>query len=295
MNQASQTRKTFADKWNNNQEMAFTETLREGSDIHNWILTRNGFADPAALEDYLRSRVRILDAGCGNGRVTSLLRRHAAEAAEVMGIDLVASAIAAQNLAGVPGVSFAPADLLEDLSRFGTFDFIYCQEVLHHTADPVQGFANLCQLLRPGGEIAIYVYKKKAPVREFVDDYVRERISSLPYEEAREVSRQITELGRALSATGAKVTVPDVPVLEIKAGEYDVQRFVYHFFMKCFWNPEMTHEDNVGINYDWYHPQLCSRHTLAEVMGWLRDQGLELRHTHEDFYGVTVRGMRPVR
>lgn len=295
MNQAGQTRKTFADKWNNNEEMAFHDTLREGSDIHRWILTRNGFENAAALEEYLRGRSRILDAGCGNGRVTALLRRHSPPTAEVLGVDLVASMIAAKNLSGVSGVSFAPADILEDMGRFGSFDFIYCQEVLHHTADPVLGFGNLCRLLRPGGEIAIYVYKKKAPVREFVDDYVRERISGLDYENALEVSRQITELGRALSESNATVTVPEIPVLEIKAGQYDVQRLVYHFFMKCFWNPGMSYEDNVGINYDWYHPQLCSRHTLAEVTEWFRNQGLELRRTHEDFYGITVWGARPGR
>ena len=164
--------------------------------------------------------------------------------------------------------------------------------MLHHTAEPARAFANLCKLLRPGGHIAIYVYRKKAPVREYVDDFVRERISGLDYDRAAHVSRQITELGRALAACGAKVTVPDVDVLEIKAGEYDVQRFVYHFFMKCFWNSDLSFKDNVAVNYDWYHPQLCSRHTVAEIARWFADQGLTVIHAHEDFYGITMRGTR---
>ena len=287
------TARSFTDKWRENPQGFFAETLREGSELQIWILGRNGFASPSALRAHLAGKRRILDAGCGNGRVTALLRRLSAPDAEVVGIDLVAADIARSNLAGETNVRFAQKDLLGELSDLGHFDFIYCQEVLHHTVDPARGFRNLCGLLAPGGEIAIYVYKRKAPVREFVDDYVRERIADLPYEEAREVCRQITELGRALAAVGANVGTPAVPVLGIEAGDYDVQRFVYHFFMKCFWNPELSFDENVAINYDWYHPQLCSRHTLPEVEGWFRDAGLEVVHSKVDFYGITVRGLRP--
>ncbi len=33
----------------------------------------------------------------------------------------------------------------------------------------------LVPLLAPGGELMFYVYRRKAPIREFTDDYVRER------------------------------------------------------------------------------------------------------------------------
>lgn len=290
---ASNTEKSFKDKWDNNPSLAFETTTTEGSDIYRWILERNGFADAAAFGAFLAGKRRVLDAGCGNGRVTALLRRlSSAERTEVVGIDLVAANVARENLAGERNVRFEKRDLLGDLSGLGKFDFIYCQEVLHHTADPVKAFRNLCALLEPGGEIAIYVYKKKAPGREYADDFIRDRIAHLPYEEAREVCRQITELGRALAENGTKVKVPAVEMLGIEAGEYDVQRFIYHFFAKCFWSPELSFDDNVAINYDWYHPQLCSRHTPPEIERWFHDAGLEIVHRHVDFYGITVRGRR---
>lgn len=287
------TEQSFKDKWENNPSLAFSATVTAGSDIHNWILERNGFADAAAFTAFLAAKRRVLDAGCGNGRVTALLRRLTSpERTEVVGIDLVAADIARSNLAGERNMRFEKRDLLGDLSGLGKFDFVYCQEVLHHTADPARAFHNLCALLEPGGEIAIYVYKKKAPAREFMDDHIRERIGHLPYETAREVCRQITELGRALSASGAKVKVPAVAAFGIEAGEYDVQRFIYHFFAKCFWNPELSFDENVAVNYDWYHPQLASRHTLEEVERWFGDAGLEIVHRVVDFYGITVRGVR---
>lgn len=290
------TRKSFHDKWSKNADCAFEQTITEGTDIFNWILTRNGFAHPDELRGFLADKKRILDAGCGNGRVTALLRKYSdTSATEIAGIDLVAADIARQNLQGVRNVSFAARDLLGDLIDLGKFDFIYCQEVLHHTADPARAFSNLAGLLDRNGEIAIYVYKKKAPVREFVDDYVRDRIAGLEYEEACKACEQITALGKMLAEQKVAIRVPDVDLLEIKGGEYDMQRFLYHFFMKCFWSGELGWNENVVVNYDWYHPQLCSRHTLDEVRVWFSKAGLEVVHECVDFYGITVRGRKAER
>jgi hypothetical protein len=81
-------------------------------------------------------------------------------------------------------------------------------------------------------------------------------------------------------------------VLGIEAGEYDVQRLIYHFFLKCFWNPDLEFEANAAINYDWYHPQLCSRHTVEEVRSWFDAAELTVVHSLVDHYGITMRGIR---
>jgi SAM-dependent methyltransferase len=289
---STQTVGSFRDKWEHNPDLAYAETLREGSDIFNWILGRNGFATPEAFRTWLAGRRRILDGGCGNGRVTALLRKYAPAATEVVGIDLSAAHVARANLGDAPNVSIFEKDLLGDLSDLGQFDLIYCQEVLHHTTDPRGAFLNLAGRLAPGGEIAIYVYKLKAPLREFADDFLRDRIAGLPYEKAMIAMRQVTALGQALAESGHKVTVPAVDLLGIEAGEYDVQRMLYHFFLKCFWNPALDFEANAAINFDWYHPQLCTRHTLPEVEGWFADAKLQVIHHVVDHYGITVRGVK---
>jgi SAM-dependent methyltransferase len=293
MTDAAGTAKSFSDKWSRNPDLAFAQTLDERSEIARWILTRNGFGSVEGLVAYLSDKRRVLDAGCGNGRVTALLQRHAPKSAEIVGVDLNAADVARDNLADLPNVSAREGDVLGDLSELGEFDFIYCQEVLHHTGDPEGGLRNLASLLAPGGEIAIYVYRRKAPVREFTDDYLRDRISELSYEEAMEVCRKIAELGRALGDLNATVRVPAIEPLEIEEGEYDVQRLVYHFFMKCFWNDELDPDANAAVNYDWYHPELSSRHTAEEVREWFSVAGLEVVHEEVDHYGITMRGLRP--
>lgn len=285
------TARSFSDKWHKNTNLAFENTLDSNSEIFKWIVQRNGFKDGEELREYLKGKKRILDAGCGNGRVTALLRIYSNPATtEVVGIDLTAADVAASNLEHYQNVHFFTKNLLDNLGDLGKFDFIYCQEVLHHTGNARKGFDNLVKLLEKNGEIAIYVYKQKAPVREFVDDYVREKISGMNYETAMAQCRQITELGKALSEQNIKLQIPAVDVLQIPAGEYDLQRFVYHFFAKIFWNSEFSFEENAVINYDWYHPQDCTRHTIEEVREWFTQNGLTINHEFVDFYGITVKG-----
>lgn len=286
-----QTRRSFSDKWGKNPDLAVEQTLDESSNFQRWILERNGFADAGAAMERLRGHRRILDAGCGNGRTTALLARLAPHA-QVTGADLVDLAPARRNAGGFGNTEFVNADLRKPLDALGRFDFIYCQEVLHHTGDAEGSFRNLVEILDDGGTIAIYVYRKKAPAREFMDDHVRARIAELPYEEAMEACRQIAEFGRRLSQATAEIELEDVPILGIEKGRYTPQRVLYNFFAKCYWNDALTAEENAVINYDWYHPQHCSRHTLDEVRGWFEDAGLRVTWERQDLYGITMHGER---
>lgn len=287
------TAKSFFDKWHNNKDLAFQNTLKEGSEIQNWILERNGWQSLSGLQTFLSDKKSILDAGCGNGRVTALMAINAPETSHIVGIDLTAADVASDNLKGVKNASFFKKDLMTDNSDIGKFDFIYCQEVLHHTNDPIKSFSNLVNNnLAENGTIAIYVYKKKAPIREFTDDYIRDKIGTMPYEEAMKHCNQITELSKNLSDQNTEFYCPDIELLGIPAGNYTPQRFLYHFFMKCFWNNDLNFEQNSAINYDWYHPQNCTRHTLSEITDWFIQNDLKITRSYEDYYGITMHGVK---
>ena len=115
------TAKSFSDKWHKNTGLAFDNTLDPDSDIFKWITTRNGFKDGEALREYLKTKKRILDGGCGNGRVTALLRNYSnPDTTEVVGIDLTAADVAAKNLEQYKNVNFYTKNLLDDLDRKST-------------------------------------------------------------------------------------------------------------------------------------------------------------------------------
>jgi SAM-dependent methyltransferase len=172
-----------------------------------------------------------------------------------------------------------------------TFDYVSSDQVLHHTPDTFTSFAAIRRLARPGAPVAIYVYRQKGPIREFADDFIRERTTRMSAEDCYAFCRSVTELGRALTNVRAEVDVPEpIPMLAIEAGPQDVQRFVYWNVMKCFWNDDYDFETNVIVNFDWYHPHFAYRHTLDEVKGWFDELGLELERIDESLSGISAVG-----
>lgn len=289
----SQTRYSFQEKWKSSSNFQTGGLNSFDTDTIRWLHTRNGFSGIEEFASYLDQYDSILDAGCGNGRILGLLHDVLNRNHNLMGLDLAAADIAENNL-GYKGIQIFQGDLTDrrTLRQIPQPDFIYCQEVLHHTSDPSGSFSNLVALLAPGGEIAIYVYKKKAPVREFTDDYVRTLISDMSHDEAMNLTKDFAEFGKVLSNVNVSVEVPELRLLGIDAGKYSIQRLLYHFFVKCYWNPELSDEDNNMINFDWYHPSLCSRHTIDEVLEWFSTNELEVVHSYVDEYGITVRGKK---
>jgi SAM-dependent methyltransferase len=287
----AQTEESFAYKWTNLEGFG-SGGMQEK--VSSWILERYGFESGMTMRDYFSRRERILDAGCGAGLATStwLAPGWRRGESEFVGVDISAAIdTARERLGEIEGTSFVQADILALPFPPATFDLVFSEGVLHHTPSTESAFKALTRLLRPGGEIMIYVYRRKAPAREFVDDYVREQIADLPPEEAWDRLRPLTRLGQALSELDTVVEVPeDVELLGIPKGAYDVQRLVYWHFAKLFWNAEMTFEENNHVNFDWYHPRYAHRHTEEEVRGWFAECGLEISRFDAQEAGFTVRG-----
>lgn len=129
------------------------------------------------------------------------------------------------------------ADVMNLPFQHSIFDLVFSEGVLHHTPDTKAALIYLINYLKAGGEMAIYVYKAKGPLREFCDDYIRQYSTKLSPKECWQFCEAITKLGKALSETKIEFEVPeDIPILKIKAGRYNLQRFFYWNILKCFWN-----------------------------------------------------------
>jgi len=288
-----QTQQSFGAKWTSTSDYQVGGAQSFDTDTLTWIYSRNGFSTLREFGEYLAQFSTILDAGCGNGRILGLMRDLVPDTTELYGLDLAAADVARKNLGpDVSGVYFADLTDQNTLDLVPRTKFIYCQEVLHHTSNPALSFRNLANHLLPGGELAIYVYRQKAPIREFTDDFVRGQIEKLSYDDALEIASEFSQLGRTLAELEVEFECPRVQALGIPGGRYTVQRFLYHFFVKCYWNSELPAAHNDLINLDWYHPSLCSRHTTEEVLGWFTENQLKVIHSYEDEYGITVRGLK---
>ena len=284
-----ETEKAFSAKWQRASDFGHEEKSR--SFYVKWYLDRYKFGTIESLRDFLSSKTRILDAGTGNGRDTRLYADNSD--AMVFGVDISLAIDSAYNhLKSYPNAHLVQADLTRLPFPDGFFDFIACDQVLHHTRNTEESFHRLVSRLAPGGDLSIYVYRKKAPIRELADDFLRQVSAGMSEEEAWELSEQLTELGRALSSVNASVTVPDIPALGIMAGKYDVQRFIYWHMLKCYWNPSLDYGDSVITNFDWYRPLYAHRHSAEEVRKWFADAALEIITFDECDAGISVRGRK---
>lgn len=289
-----QAQESFAYKWKQ------TESYKsDGMKDHfaKWFTERYGFSSAQAMREYCSKQKRILDAGCGSGFSASVWLNPEWQGggnAQWFGVDISEAVdVAKERLGHIPGTHFVQADLMNLPFRKEAFDVIFSEGVMHHTPSTEAALKSIATHLKPGGEFLFYVYAKKAPMREFADDYVRDIVSCMPPEEAWDALRPLTRLGESLASMEATVEVPeDIPFLGIKSGKYDLQRFMYWHFVKLFWNKAYSVEENNHINFDWYHPKYAHRQTEEQVRQWCQESGLEIRHFDNQESGFTVRAVK---
>jgi len=223
----------------------------------------------------------VLEVGIGSGSSSKLW---APQSKEFHGADISKAIFhvrtSLNNLVNFPILSQADINNLPYLDE--SFDFIVSNGVFHHTPDTKMALHNSLKKLKIGGSCIFYIYKKKAPIREFSDDFVRNQISNLSYDDAWEQMKSFTDIGKSLSDLKTEILIPrDIDSLEIKKGKYDLQRFVYDYIFKCFWNNSWGYDYSNLVNVDWYHPKFCWRHTEEEIKSWCEEFNLNLKYVKE--------------
>jgi len=95
-------------------------------------------------------------------------------------------------------------------------------------------------------------------------------------------SSQMTDLGKVLSELNVRFDCPSIPLLGIEGGRYDIQRFLYWNFLKCFWREDWGKEMCNITNYDWYAPSNASRYSREEFLAWVANCNLKVVHFHAE-------------
>jgi SAM-dependent methyltransferase len=118
---------------------------------------KGGYA--RVLHEQLPLGVRILDAGCGTGQLgifLSMMNR------QVLGVDFSFASLQKGNAFkthfSLRNVRFCQMDLFQPALKDEMFDYVFCNGVLHHTADAYRGFQNLCGVVKKGGFVVIGLY-----------------------------------------------------------------------------------------------------------------------------------------
>ena len=276
----NQTTNIFSDKW---IEAAEYESIDKMYSFQlDWFLKLYGFETKENLTAFLKNKHTIIDTGCGLGYKAAWFAELAPHAI-VLGTDISdAIDVAAKKYRHLPNLFFFRGDIAVTGLKNGVIDFTVCDQVIMHTEVPEQTFKHLSDITSSQGEFACYVYSKKALPRELVDDYFRKATHDIPNDKMWEFSQQLTELGKRLSELNISFECPDIPLLNIKGGEYDVQRFIYWNFLKCFWKEDWGFDLSKSTNYDWYAPSNAKRFSKEEFMGMIASNNLTITFFHQE-------------
>ena len=190
----------------------------------------------------------VLDAGCGGGRYARLLGEHGAQ---VVAVDLSSAVDAAATLCDdLPNVRVVQADLIDLPLCHGAFDLVFSIGVLHHGPDPRRAFAQVASKVKPGGRLAVWLYRRNTAPQEWLNSGLRALTTRMP--------PRMLEYGAAgLGLLGG------VPILNRTLNK--VANFSGH--------PDWTLR--VCDNFDWYAPKYQSHHTPAELRRWFAEEGFD--------------------
>jgi len=279
LNQA-QTEKIFSDKWSEVEQYKNVEKFYEFQ--FDWFLKLYGFSSEEELKNYLSTKEFIIDTGCGLGYKAGWFAKLAPHAT-VIGIDISdALDLAAKNFSYLPNLYFLKGDIANTGIKSNSIDFVVCDQVIMHTEIPEKTFAHLSDITKLGGEFACYVYSKKALPRELVDDHFRKATHAISNEEMWQFSEQLTELGRRLSELKVEFESPEIPLLGIKGGKYDIQRFIYWNFLKCFWREDWDFDLCKSTNYDWYAPSNAKRFSKEDFLVLISQNHLSISFFYDE-------------
>jgi SAM-dependent methyltransferase/uncharacterized protein YbaR (Trm112 family) len=174
----------FAQQWQLQDAGRFEQETIYGETAEQELASfraRFGIASPADLDGK-----RILDVGCGSGRLTRNLARWAPGALVVGGERSDAAWIAHRRCSDTPNALVAQLDLFHPPFQPESFDYVYADGVLPHVPDPEAALRSLDRLVRPGGRIFVWIYPRRfSPYRAVRDVLVR------PYQLPGSVQRAV--------------------------------------------------------------------------------------------------------
>ena len=283
----AQTEETFGFKWNKRATFEGGVANR----MRHWLIEKYGDVCNADwFKAYGPSPV-VLDAGCGAALSALELFAPAINQIRYIGVDIsnAVDVARARFLERGAKAGFIQSDLQEMPLGDEVADIIFSEGVLHHTDDTRTALTAVLRHLKRGGRILFYVYRRKGPIREFTDDYIRKALQGMKPDDAWQALIPLTKLGAALGELDIEIDVPeDIALLGIPAGQISLQRLFYWHVLKAFYRPDLTFDEMQHINFDWYAPKNAHRHTPEEVRRWCHDLGLVIEHERIEMAGISV-------
>jgi SAM-dependent methyltransferase len=103
---------------------------------------------------------RVLDLGCGTGIVARLLRERLGGAARITGLD-ANPAMIAKARALAPELEWHEGNAMALPFADGSFDLVFCQQMLQFAPDRAQAVREMWRVLAPGGRLLVSTWRSR--------------------------------------------------------------------------------------------------------------------------------------
>jgi len=225
-----------------------------------WRLDTNGMLQTFLSEvdetaDGLKGRT-ILDAGCGNGQLDTLIAR---QGATVIAMDLSRSIERAYQQNTDTNACYLQGDVQFPPLAFAFFDIVHSSGVLHHTNNTELSFSCLSPCVAPGGKLSVWLYRPRKNFLHQLFNRMRSFLSPLP-------SGWLYFLLRS--------TI-----------------FPISWLIKRMQGSRQNSREMMIEILDWFTPEFRWEHHSEEVKGWFAKRGfVSIKETTTDIFGFNMTG-----
>lgn len=214
-------------------------------------------------KNYFQNKV-CLDVGCGSGRFTKTAALCGAQL--VIGLDFGESVeVARQITANLNNVEIVQADIY-NLPFDNSLDMAFSIGVLHHLPQPQQGFNSIPKILKPGGEIVIWVYDKPNNKRAL-----------LFYEPLRKITTKIPKniLKPLCHIPAAIVHTLNFLTTGLKKIKSPLARFIPFQYYANF-----PYSMKFNDSFDVLATPKSNYYYLEDIEKWFKEAGLTIKDLH---------------
>jgi SAM-dependent methyltransferase/uncharacterized protein YbaR (Trm112 family) len=198
----------------------------------------------------------IFDAGCGNGKLESLIGANCASIIAMDFANCIENAYARNKFSNV---YFIQGDVQFPPLPFGYFDIVHCSGVLIHTNNSELSFSCLEPTVKEGGKLSVWLYH---PVKGFVHN-----------------------LFNAIRSVTSKLP------LSFQYYLYLVTIFPLSYCIKKIKGNKQNPREMMLSILDWFTPEFRSEHEHTEAAAWFYKRGYsKVNITTVDKFGFNITG-----
>ena len=183
-----------------------------------------------------------------------------------------------------PNLCIIQADMLDSPFRRGSFDYVFCYGVLQHTPDPKRAFMSLVHFLKPGGKLAIDIYRKGWELEPYKSKYLYRPLTKRM---SRDTLFRILELYIPVWLP-FDTLMKKIPVIGPAFGML-IPCWNYSYFPLT---KQQQIEWSILDTFDALSPQYDLPQTAETVESWFNEVGLSQIHVRPGGNGVLGNGTK---